>query len=54
MKIKNEIAYQITMNYLKNMLEKKIISKEEYNQMMDEFKEKYKPAISGLFFEIAE
>ena len=54
MKIKNEIAYQITMNYLKDMLEKKIISIEEYNQMMDEFKEKYKPAISGLFFEIAE
>ena len=54
MGIKKEIAYQITMKHLKDMLDKKIISKEEYNQMMDEFKEKYKPAISGLFFEIAE
>ena len=54
MKLKNEIAYQITMKHLKDMLDKKIISKEEYNQMMDEFKEKYKPTISGLFFEIAE
>ena len=41
MEIKNEIAYQITMNYLKDMLEKKIISIEEYNQMMIEFKKKY-------------
>lgn len=54
MKIKNEIAYQITMNYLKDMLNQKIISSEEYNQMMDEFKEKYAPKISGLFFEIAQ
>lgn len=54
MKIKNEIAYQITMNYLKDMLEKKIISIEEYNQMMDEFKKKYAPKVSHLFFEIAQ
>ena len=54
MKIKNEIAYQITMNYLKDMLEKKIISIEEYNQMMVEFKKKYTPKVSSLFFEIAQ
>jgi tyrosine-protein phosphatase YwqE len=54
MKIKNEIAYQITMNYLKDMLEKKIISIEEYNQMMVEFKKKYTPKVSHLFFEIAQ
>ena len=54
MKLKNEIAYQITMNYLKDMLEKKIISIEEYNQMMDEFKKKYAPKVSHLFFEIAQ
>lgn len=54
MQIKNEIAYQITMNYLKDMLDKKIISIEEYNQMMAEFKEKYTPKISSLFFEIAQ
>ena len=34
--------------------EKKIISIEEYNQMMAEFKEKYTPKISSLFFEIAQ
>ena len=33
---------------------KKIISIEEYNQMMAEFKEKYTPKISSLFFEIAQ
>ena len=54
MKLKNEIAYQITMNYLKDMLDKKIISIEEYNQMMAEFKEKYAPKVSPLFFEIAQ
>lgn len=54
MKIKNEIAYQITMNYLKQMLEQEIISVEEYNKMNDEIKEKYTPKISSLFFEIAQ
>ncbi|MGI6568086.1 MAG: SHOCT domain-containing protein [Erysipelotrichaceae bacterium] len=54
MKIKNEIAYQITMNYIKEMLDKRIISIEEYNQIMDELKEKYTPKISGLFFEISQ
>ena len=54
MKLKNEIAYQITMNYLKDMFEKKIISIEEYNQMMAEFKKKYAPKISKLFFEITK
>ena len=46
MKLKNEIAYQITMNYLKDMLDN--------NQMMDEFKKKYTPKVSHLFFEIAQ
>ena len=54
MKLKNEITYQITMSHLKDMLDKKIISIEEYNQMMAEFKEKYTPKISSLFFEIAQ
>lgn len=54
MKIKNEIAYQLTMNYIKEMLDKRIISIEEYNQIMDELKEKYTSKISGLFFEISQ
>ena len=54
MKLKNEITYQITMSHLKDMLDKKIISIEEYNQMMAEFKEKYTPKISSLLFEIAQ
>ena len=54
MKLKNEIAYQNTMRHLKDMLDKKIISIEEYNQMMAEFKEKYTPKISSLFFEITQ
>ena len=54
MKLKNEITYQITMSHLKDMLDKRIISIEEYNQIMDELKEKYTPKISGLFFEISQ
>ena len=51
MQIKNEIAYQITMKYLKQMLEQKLISKEEYHKLSDEFKEKYTSKISHLFLE---
>ena len=54
MNIRNEIAYQITIKYIKEMLDKRIISIEEYNQIMDELKEKYTPKISGLFFEISQ
>ena len=39
---------------IKEMLDKRIISIEEYNQIMDELKEKYTPKISGLFFEISQ
>lgn len=51
MKIKNEIAYQITMKYIKQMLEKNLITEEEYNKLSDEFKEKYTAKISHLFLE---
>ena len=51
MKINNEILYQVIMNHLKNMLESKIISSEEYNEFIEKLKEKYSPKISGLFFE---
>jgi hypothetical protein len=51
MKIKDEIAYQITMNYLKEMLDKRIISQEEYNKISAELKEKYTAKISPLFLE---
>lgn len=49
--IKNEISYQITMKYIKQMLEQKIISLEEYNKINEELKEKYALKISPLFLE---
>lgn len=51
MQVKNEITYQITMNYLKQMLEKKIITLDEYNKMNEELQKKYEPKISQLFLE---
>lgn len=51
MEIKNEIAYQITMKYIKQMLEKNLITEEEYNKLSDEFKKKYTAKISHLFLE---
>ncbi len=52
--IKNEISYQITMKYIKKMLEQKIISFEEYNKINEELKEKYTSKISPLFLEIRQ
>ena len=54
MKLKNEIANQKTMKYIKDMHENKIITIEEYNQIMTQFKKKYTPKVSSLFFEIAQ
>lgn len=46
--IKNEISYQITMNYLNDLLDKKIILPDEYEKINDELKKKYAPVISEL------
>lgn len=54
MKVKNEIIYQITMNYIKQLLENEIISLEEYNQLNEEFINKYNPIVSKLFYEISQ
>lgn len=51
MKAKNEIIYQITMNYIKQLLESEVISLDEYNQLNEEFINKYKPIVSRLFYE---
>lgn len=51
MNVNNEIIYQITMNYIKQLLENEIISLEEYNQLNEEFVNKYKPIVSKLFYE---
>ena len=39
------------MKYIKQMLEQKIISLEEYNKINEELKEKYALKISPLFLE---
>ena len=50
--IRNELLYQITMNHLKELLEKKVISIDEYKKMNEEFKKKYTPKTSVLFYDI--
>ena len=54
MNAKNEIIYQITMNYIKQLLENEIISLEEYNRHNEEFINKYHPIVSKLFYEISQ
>lgn len=51
-KVEKEIIYQITMRYVKQMLENSLITCEEYQKINDELKEKYSAKISPLFFEI--
>lgn len=50
--LEQELSYQITMNYLKQMLEKSLITKDEYLKINDELMAKYNLKISTLFFEI--
>lgn len=50
--VQNEIAYQMTMKYVKQMLENNLITSEEYTKISDELKAKYSVIISPLFFEI--
>ena len=40
----NEFEYQETKRILKDLLEKKIINKSEFDEMLAKFKTKYEPA----------
>lgn len=51
--IKDEIVYQLTMKYVKKMLEQKIITLKEYIKIDSELKEKYALKISPLFLEMS-
>lgn len=49
---KREIVYQMTMSAARQMLEKGLISKEEYKQFDTKMQAKYRPIIGTLFSEI--
>lgn len=49
--INDEIMYQITMKYVKEMVDKNFITVKEYNQINAKFNEKYGAKISCLFME---
>lgn len=48
----NEKLYQATMSMVRRMLEKGLISEEEYHQIDTMFLEKYRPVFGTLFSEI--
>lgn len=48
----NEKLYQATMSMVRWMLEKGLISEEEYRQIDTMFLEKYRPVFGTLFSEI--
>ena len=48
----NEKLYQATMSMVRRMLEKGLISEEEYRQIDTMFLEKYRPVFGKLFSEI--
>lgn len=48
----NEKLYQATMSMVRRMLEKGLISEEEYRQIDTMFLEKYHPVFGTLFSEI--
>lgn len=41
---KNEFEYQETKRLLKDLLEKKVINKNEFEKLLAKFKAKYEPA----------
>ena len=49
---KNEMLYQTTMSIARQMLENKIISKEEYQQIDTIITNKYNPTLGTLFANI--
>ena len=46
-----ELVYSVTMAHVKTMLEKGLISEEEYWQINTKMKEKYRPISDGLVSE---
>ena len=49
---KNEIIYQMTMSAARQMLEKGLISEEEYKQFDAKMQQKYSPIFGTLFSDI--
>lgn len=49
---RNERLYQTTMSKVKNLLNQGLISKEEYKQIDTIFREKYRPNLGSLLFDI--
>lgn len=49
---KREIVYQMTMSAARQMLEKGLISEEEYKQFDTKMQAKYRPIIGTLFSNI--
>ena len=50
--MRQEKLYQVTMSMVRRMLEKGLISEEEYRQIDTMFLEKYRPVFGTLFSEI--
>ncbi len=49
----NEKMYLMTMNIMKSLFNKGLVSKEEYTEIDTMFQEKYSPSLGSLFTEIA-
>lgn len=50
--MKREMLYQTTMSMVRRMLEKSLISEEEYAEIDTRMQEKYKPSLGTLFADI--
>ena len=50
--MRKEMLYQTTMSMARQMLEKSLISKEEYAQIDTKMQEKYAPYLGTLFADI--
>jgi len=49
---KNEVIYSVTMSHVKTMLERGLISEDEYWKINTKMKQKYRPISDGLVSEI--
>ena len=50
--MRKEMLYQTTMSMARHMLEKSLISKEEYAQIDTKMQGKYEPSLGTLFADI--